>query len=485
MSSARHCQDREALLARYGERYRWLVLAAVSVGLVAGILPSSSFVVAIPSLLETFHAGHSQGQLVMTSFMVTNTIAMLPTPWLIERFGMRRCFFWAVGLLTVTSILGALSPSFGFLVFIRAVQGIGAGVIMPMTSIVIMRLFEPEHQGRAAGFMGLSVTLAPALAPTIGGLMVDWWGWRSVSLMPLPFCLVAWLAALRFLPMSDKTERHSFDTVGMVLLSLLTLSWLGVASNIVAQGAARAWLLGSLAILLASGVAFVAHARRIAHPLISLDVLQRRRVTMGAVISFVLGFSVYGSAYLVPVYFQVALGLSATRAGAALMPGTLALGLSFPIAGFLLGVFSPRQVMVAGTLAFAVGWLVLGGFSAQLSYGAFVVVLMCSRVGHGFASTPLTQAALVGLHDAALSQASAVLGYVRQLGGVLGIALLAVFVDWRSTSLGGAEASGVQVYAEAFIIVALVSAASILAIWQLRDASASVGPRGMSNQDGY
>ena len=485
MSISRHPMESEALAARYGERYRWLALAVVSIGLVAGILPSSSFVVAIPALLAAFHVAPSHGQLVMTSFMVTNTICLLPTPWLIERLGMRRCFVSAVGLLAVTSVLGAFSPNFPFLVGVRALQGVGAGVIMPMISIVIMRMFDFHDRGRASGVMGLSVTLAPALAPTIGGLMVDFWGWRSVSLLPLPFCVFAALAALRILPVEKSVERHDFDALGMALLSLLTLSWLGVGSNIAARDPTQtAWLLGSLTVLAGTAAAFVVHARRIAHPLISPVVLRRRQVTMGATVSFLLGFGAYGAAYLVPLYFQVALGLSATHAGAALMPGTLALGMSFPVAGFLLDTLSPRKVMTVGMLVFSVGWLVLGGFGAGFPYWVFVAVLMFSRVGQGFANTPLTQISLVNLQGATLTQASALLSYVRQLGGVLGIALLAVLVEWRSTMLGGDTSARVQAYSETFVFMALATGTSLFAIWQLKNAS-RLAPPYREPSDGY
>ena len=455
-------------MARYGERYRWQVLAVVAVGLMAGILPSGSMIVAIPAILKTFYGGQSSGQLIMTSFMVTNTIAMLPAPWLINRYGTRTCFMWTMVLLAITSVLGALSPNFWFLIATRAIQGACTGTLMPMNSIVVMRLFEPKDQGRAAGIMGLSITLAPAIAPTIAGVLVDYWGWRSVSLMPVPMCVLAWFAASRYLPYPAEVERVRFDFVGMVLLALLTLGWLGSVSNITAQGGAGTWLIASLVVLLLSATAFWRHARAHAKPLIDLDTLRRRRVAMGVVVSFMLGFSIYGSAYLLPVYLQVALGMSATRAGAALAPGTLALAMSFPIAGFLLDTLSPRQVMIGGTLLFALSWIALGIFGAQFSFLMFVSVLVVSRVGHGFINTPLNQTALRGLKNSALTQASALLGYVRQLGGVCGIAVLASLIEWRSKMLGEDAAAHVRAFGETFVLVASLSLLSIAAIWRLK-----------------
>ena len=223
--------------------HRWQVLGVVAVGFMAGILPSGSFVVAIPALLAEFHAASGSGQLVMTIFMVTNTIAMLPTPWLIRRFGIRRCFLGTMTLLTVTSVLGAASPDFWFLIVVRGLQGVGTGTLMPLSGILIVERFESRDRGRAAGIMGLAMKLAPAIGPTLGGLMVDAWGWRSVSLLPLPLALSAWLLAWRWLPTRDEDVGHRFDLRGMFLLSVLTLSWLGLVSYAAQPGIARVWFI--------------------------------------------------------------------------------------------------------------------------------------------------------------------------------------------------------------------------------------------------
>jgi MFS family permease len=173
------------------------------------------------------------------------------------------------------------------------------------------------------------------------------------------------------------------------------------------------------------------------------------------------------------MYFQTAQGLSATRAGAAVMPGTLVLAFSYPVAGVLLDWFSPRQVMAGGMVIFVASWSVLGGLVEHLSYAGFVIVLVISRIGYGFSNTPLNQAALAGLNGAALGQASAMIGYVRQLGGVFGVAALAAFVEWRTVQLGGGRAAQLDAYAEAFLLVALLSALSLAAIWNMRGQRAA------------
>jgi hypothetical protein len=281
----------------------------------------------------------------------------------------------------------------------------------------------------------------------------------------VPFCIVAWVMALRFLPVK-LAEKHQFDARGMLLLTVMTGAWLGFASSLTARGNMRIYLLAWLAVVGFSFYAFLQHSRRHHSPLINLDVMNRRRVVMGVLIGFIAGVTSYGAAFIVPLYFQNGMGLSATRSGAALMPGTLALTASFSVAGFLLAAFRPRRIIIIGLLLFGLSWLALGEFGQWLGYGWFVFVFMVSRFGQGFAVTPLTQSSLAGLKSSALGQAAAMLSYTRQLGGVFGIAALAAFLQWRTESLGGAADAVARAYGNTFTLVGLITLATVLAAWR-------------------
>ena len=460
-----HPMDRDALMARYGPRYRWQVLFTITVGAMAGVLPSSSMVVTIPSLLRDFHLPSGDGQLVMTGFLAANTTAMLPAAWLIERFGIRKCYLWTMLLLLATSVAGVWCPNFATLMVIRVLQGAGTGTLVPMSSVVMMRLFTQKEQGKASGLNNMAVTLAPALAPTLSGLMVDHLGWRSVSLLPIPFCLAGLLMALRFLPVRIEEHRH-FDVRGMALLTAMTGGWLGAVSCLNARGNLRWYLLAWTAVVIGSFYAFLQHSRRHHSPLISLDVMSRRRVAMGVIVGFVIGMTIYGASYIVPLYFQTGMHLSATKSGAALMPGTLSLTASFTIAGFLLEAYRPRPVIMSGLLIFSGAWLVLGQIGEWLGYGWFIAVFMVSRLGHGFAVTPLTQASLGGLKASALGQAASVLSYTRQMGGIFGIAAFAAFVQWRTEALGDAPDAMLHAYGETFTLAAGITLLTLWAAWR-------------------
>lgn len=443
-------------------RRRWWVMLVMSLGVVASILPSGSFNVAIPALMRDFGLGHDSVQFVITTFMVASTVGMLAAPWLIQRFGLRRCFEGTMAVLLVSSLLGSLSPGFGPLLAARLVQGCTAAMMAPMGAIVVMRLFPPDRQGRAFGVNSLSVTLALALAPAVGGMLVDIWGWRAVSLLPVPVGLLAWWGARRLLQHEAPGGSAPFDWLGMGLLSLLTLAWLASFTSPSGKPS-LSWMSACLGVALAALGGFVVHLRRAPTPILGMELFRLRHLTLGSGVNFLMGFGMYGSVYLMPVFLQSVLGLSASRAGAAQMPGTLALSLTFPLAGVLADRLTPRPLIVAGLAVFAMSFVALWHYGASVTYLGFILVTVVGRVGQSFALTPINKASLSNLHGRVLSEASMLLNYLRQLGGVLGVASTATYVEWRAGALGGSAEALATAFSEGYLLVAVALGLAILA----------------------
>ncbi|CAB1370445.1 MFS transporter [Denitratisoma oestradiolicum] len=443
------------------QNQRWWVVLIVSLGVVASILPSGSFNVAIPALMKDFGLGHDSVQFVVTTFMVTNTVAMLAAPWLIQRFGLRRCFEATMAVLLITSLVGSLSPSFNLLLGARLIQGSTAAMMAPMGSIVVMRLFTPDRQGRAYGINSLAVTLALALAPALAGLLVDLWGWRAVSLLPLPVGLLAWWGARRLLFREPLGAEAPFDWMGMGLLSLLTLAWLACFSR-PGGGPSLAWSAGCMGVSLLAIGAFVLHLQRSAAPILGGGLFQRRTLMLGGGVSFLTGFGMYGAMYLMPVFLQSVMGLSASHAGAAQIPGTLALSLTFPVAGILADRWTPHKLMAWGLAVFTASFVVLWHYGETVTYLGFILITIVGRIGQSFALTPINKAALANLHGRVLSEASMLLNYLRQLGGVLGVAGAAAYVEWRAHSLGEGSHALATAFSEGYLVVAVALALAIL-----------------------
>jgi DHA2 family multidrug resistance protein len=444
-------------------------MGVIALGTIAAILASTSLNVAAPALMTRFGIGQDRVQLVVTVFMLANTIAMLPSPWLIERFGLRQCFLAALLLLAAGSILGAMSPNFAFLLCMRCLQGCAAGMLMPMGAIIVMQWFPLDQQGRASGLLGFGVILAPAVAPGIGGMLIDHYGWESVLLMSLPFCALAWPGAARYLP-NDRTGTHpDFDWRGTAALVLMTVSLLACASTINGNSGAL-WWAGAYALLaLVSLNGFLRHARSQAHAIISVAVFAQRRVTMGMFVSFAYGFGIYGSSYLIPVFLQSVMGLSATQSGGILVPAGIVLAGIMPLAGWLADHSQPRLLTTAGLLLFALSYLGMWLYSTDMSYMALLMLTILGRVGVGLLIASLNQAALRRLHGKLLGQSAMLISYLRMLGGILGVALLAVMVEWRSSTPSASAVAAAEAYNDAFLFSAVILLLAMVAAWRMKE----------------
>ncbi|MBC7394194.1 MAG: MFS transporter, partial [Variovorax sp.] len=175
-----------SLRDRYGDRYRWYLLLSVMVGTMASIMSSTIVNVAIPGMSHYFSLGQERAQWVSSGFMVAMTVSMLTTPWLLGRYGYRATYVGTMVLLLLGGLAGGLSNNFSLVLVARVVEGLAAGVVQPIPAIIILRAFEPHEQGRASGLFGMGVVLAPAIGPSIGGVLVDLFGWRSIFFMVVP-----------------------------------------------------------------------------------------------------------------------------------------------------------------------------------------------------------------------------------------------------------------------------------------------------------
>jgi MFS family permease len=218
-----------ALQARHGSRYRWLLLVAVMVGTMASIMSSTIVNVAIPDMSQHFSLGQGRAQWVSSGFMVAMTVSMLTTPWLLARYGYRGTYAACMLLLMAGGLLGGLAGSFGVVMLARVAEGLAAGVVQPIPAIIIMRAFGPHEQGRASGLFGMGVVLAPALGPSIGGVLVDLFGWRSIFFMVVPLCLLSLWMAWRYVPdtspggMAANRRGAMIDWRGLLLAAVGTL----------------------------------------------------------------------------------------------------------------------------------------------------------------------------------------------------------------------------------------------------------------------
>ena len=462
-----------ALQRQHGANYRWWVLLTVMIGTMAAIMGSTIINVAVPDMSRVFALGQDRAQWLSAGFMAAMTLSMLTTPWLLERYGYRLTYSGVVGLLMTGAIGGGLSSSFEGVLAMRVVEGFAAGVLQPIPAIIILRAFEPHEQGKAMGVFGFGVVLAPALGPSLGGVLVEWLGWRSIFFVVVPFCVLSIVLARRFLPVTApggvaaNRDGAPLDVRGLALLAVAVLSLLnGLVDLHRAAGSGSS--AAPVALLLLSAVAtllFVRLQRRSARPLLQLALFEHRPFAMGGCVAFIYGMALFGSTYLVPVFMQLALHLPPSQAGAVLLPAGMVLALTIPLAGRLADHWPVSRLVTLGVLLLAASfWLMLWvGLSTSLwIITGFAIV---GRIGLGFVLPSLNLGAMRGLPPALISQGASGINFLRQLGGAVGVNLVGTVLAWR---LQVHVAEPVRAFHETFGLLASITMVSALAAWRMK-----------------
>ena len=464
MTEAPHPHTRAALELRFGAHYRWWVLLSVMVGTMASIMASTIINVAVPDISRVFHLGQERAQWLSAGFMAAMTLSMLTTPWLLARFGYRRTYVGVVLLLLAGGVIGGLSRWFELVLAMRVVEGLAAGVLQPIPAIIVMRAFEPHERGRAMGIFGFGVVLAPALGPSVGGVLVEWFGWRSIFFVVVPFCIAAVWLARRFLPISGPGDAAPdrggarLDVRGLALIAVVLLALLnGMVELHGADKLAGYALLGLSAVTL---VGFVAYQRRAAQPLMELRLFQYQAFSMGSVVAFIYGMALFGSTYLVPVFMQLALHLPPSQAGAVLLPAGFVLALTIPVASRLVDRVAINRIVATGLLLLAASFLLMvtvGPASALIWIALWAVI---GRIGLGCVLPSLNLGAMRGLPDGFIAYGASTINFMRQLGGAVGISLVGIVLEWRLQAQPG---DPVHAFHETFVLVGTITACAVVA----------------------
>lgn len=472
--------------AHYGPRYRWLLLLSVMVGTMASIMSSTIVNVAIPDMSRHFTLGQERAQWVTSGFMVAMTVSMLTTPWLLARYGYRRTYVGTMVLLLAGGIVGGFSSSFALVLAARVAEGLAAGVVQPIPAIIIMRAFAPHEQGRASGIFGMGVVLAPAIGPSIGGVLVDLFGWRSIFFMVVPFCLASLWLAYRYVPVTApggvaaNRKGATLDWRGLLLGSAGTLCLLNGMVTLHGGAALEAALLLAAAVL--ALVVFIVWQRRLANtgrePLMNLALFGYRQFAMGSIVAFIYGTALFGSTYLLPVYMQLGLGLSASYVGSILLPSGFVLAVTIALVGRLADRHPTYLLVSIGLALLALSFALMPTVTLGTTIWLLVAWAILGRIGLGFILPSLNLGSLRALDKNLISQGSSAISFVRMLGGAIGVSLCGIVLEWRLAAHGDSLAqtasspARLAAFNESFMLLAALCALALVAAWQLRDAPA-------------
>ena len=471
------------LQGRYGTRHRWLMLMTVMIGSLAAIMSSTIMNVGIPDMSLRFSLGQERAQWVSSAFMVAMTVSMLTTPWLLARFGYRRTYQGCMWLLMLAGAAGGLAQDFSLVLLARLAEGLAAGVVQPIPAIIILRAFDNAEQGRANSYFGMGVVLAPAIGPSIGGLLVDLFGWRSLFFMVVPFCMASIWLCHRYVPTTAPggvSANHGKPSLDLLGLALACVGTLGLLNGLVQWHAGELWLASLLlAFAAACTVGFVVWQRRLSKrgvaPLMDLQLFTHRPFAMGSVVAFIYGSALFGSTYLIPVFLQLGLGLSASHVGTIMLPSGLILAGTIAIVGRYASTHPTHLLVGVGLLLLAASFALMLLIHLDTALWVLVALAILGRVGLGFVLPSLNIGAMRSMQSTLIPQGASAINFVRMLGGAAGVSLCGILLEWRLSVHGAQLTSGtpsdarLAAFDDVFLMLALTCALAMWAAWKIRE----------------
>ncbi len=427
----------------------WLVATSVMFATFMEVLDTTVVNVSLPHIAGTMSATTEEATWVLTSYLVANAIVLPMTGWLASRFGRKRLLMWSTTGFTASSFLCGIAPNLSSLVLFRILQGATGGALQPLSQAVLLESFKPEERGRAMGFWGVGVVVAPILGPMFGGWITESYNWRWVFYINLPVGIVSLLMTKRYVfdPPYLRKESHGIDYWGMGML----IVGIGMLQLVLDKGQQEDWFASSLITTLAvvSAVALVAlivHELRTEHPIIDLRVFADRSYATGVFLMTVVGFALYSSLVLLPVMLQTVLGYSSLEAGKAMSPRGVGSLIMMPVVGTLTSTINPRLLLSAGLAVGGVtmwwfGYLNLNAGTADIAWPQFV-----QGAGMALLFVPLTTASMSAITPERMGNATSLFNLMRNIGGGVGIALTGTYLQRDRQAVAALLGEHVSVY---------------------------------------
>jgi EmrB/QacA subfamily drug resistance transporter len=427
---------------------REIVLLAIVVilGTAMTVLDLTIVNVAIPTLGRELGTSIATIQWVLTGYMLAFASVIPLSGWATARFGARQVWIASLATFMLGSVLAGLAWSASALIAFRVIQGLGAGMLMPVGQAALARAAGPARIGRVMSLFGLPMLLIPTLGPVVGGAIVEHASWRWIFYINVPVSLAALIAAVRFLPQARPPAAPRLDLRGLILLSPGIAAFLFGMSELGNQAmAGRPRVIAAVAAGAALIATFTWHAsRRGPTALIDVSLFRRRGFATASATTFLLGIALFGSLILLPLYYQVVRGQSPLQVGLLLVPQGVGAALAMPLAGWLTDKRGARVVVPAGIVAAALGTLAYTQVEAQTPYWLLAAALLVIGLGIGSTIMPCMAAAFQELPPEQTPAATSALNVIQRVSGAVGTALLAVFLQRAIAAQAPRQHGGLQ-----------------------------------------
>ena len=418
---------------------KWWVMLAIAMGVFLGTIDGSIVNVALPTLVEELETTFPVVQWVVLAYLLTLATLVLGIGRLGDIVGKKLIYTWGFGVFTLGSVLAGLSPSVGWLIGARILQGLGAAMIFALGFAIITEAFPREERGRALGINGAIVSVGVVLGPTLGGLLIGSLGWRWIFFVNLPVGIVGTFTAIRYIPDVPPEGGERFDFLGAAVFLVTLLSFLLGLTFGQTHGFGHALPLALLALAAVSLPAFVAIERRAEHPMLDLSLFRNRLVSVNLFAGWASFAAIGGVFILLPFYLENVLGHSPMETGLLLASTPLALGLSAPAAGTISDRIGPWPVILVGLSVLLASYVLMISLDVSTTAVGYLLIMAPVGLGMGIFQSPNNSAIMGAVPPRRLGVTSGLLTITRITGQLSGISILGAVWASRVAEHAGAR----------------------------------------------
>lgn len=453
------------------------IIATLLVATFVVILNETIMNVALQRLMVDLNVDAPTVQWLATGFMLTMAVVIPTTGFILQRLSTRAVFMLAMGLFSGGTLLAAVAPGFEVLLLARIVQAGGTAIMLPLLMTTILTLVPVSRRGAVMGNVSIAISVAPAMGPTVSGLILQNFSWRFMFVFVLPIALLAFGIGARFLRNIGEKEKTRLDALSVILTVpafggvVYGLSQIGGSQGSAATGAVAALAVGVVALL-----AFVLRQVRLQRsdaPLLDLRAFNFRMFTVSVLLLVVAMIALFGAVILLPLYLQEVRGLKSLETGLALLPGGLAMGLLGPVIGRLFDKFGPLPLTVTGSVLMVLSLWQFSTLDAQTPVGWIIALHVTLSLGLALLFTPAFTTGLNPLPPHLYSHGSAIMSTLQQVAGAAGTALLVSI--FAVVSAGSGITAGMHA---AFLTAAAIALAAVVLAALMRKTEGAAGPGG-------
>jgi len=427
----------------------WIIAISVMFATFMEVLDTTVVNVSLPHIAGSLSATIDEATWALTSYLVANAIILPMTGWLAGFFGRKNLLMMSVVGFTAASFLCGLAPTLELLIVFRIIQGATGGALQPLSQAVLLEAFPPHQRGKAMGFWGLGIVVAPILGPVLGGWLTDSYSWRWVFYINIPVGIASIVMTKLFIfdPPYIRRDNRAIDYWGIGMLAV----GIGALQIVLDKGQQEDWFSSTFIttltlISVVTIVSLIIHELTTDNPIVDLRVFKMRTYAVGVFLMTVLGFVLYGSLVLLPIMLQTLMGYPSLQAGIAMAPRGIGSFFMMPLTGLMIGKVDPRKLLVIGLMVGGGTLLWLSGLNLQAGYWDIFWPQLVQGAGLSLLFVPLTTVSMDPIPRERMGNATSLFNLMRNIGGSIGIAVTGTLVARGRVATAALMGSHVTAY---------------------------------------